>query len=767
MRIIFTICMLTVLQLSLPFFSVSLAQESELPSMDEDTPLSGIDNSDLPDRKPPRLSFIEGRISFWRPGAEDWTQAQINTPLAPGDQLYTSSPGNLEIQIGPRSFVRAWENTNLGLENLEPDFVQFKVTSGTAAFDLRSVERGHTLEVNTPNAVFTIEHSGYYRVTVDGDRTSFITRRSGEAIVSPEGADAAHIAPSEEVVVEGTERPTLTSFVAPKMDSWDKWNYARTDRVLDAISSRYVSQDMYGVDELDRTGTWRVVPTYGAVWIPKGVAVGWTPYSTGSWVRDPYYGWTWVDTASWGWAPYQYGRWVSLEGVWAWAPGPLVVRPRYCPALVAFLGGHGGSVGIGVSSGSLVAWVALGWGEPVVPWWGPAHFHRRPYWGGWHGPRIVNNVVVHHTTEVHVHNINVYNNTRINNAVVAVNGNRFGHGRITRERLSRVDLHNFRPIHESPRLESRPQHFVPRIQRGERPPERILQRSVIATRAPHVSRDTGNAIVNRTGPNRKPSPTTRIVKAPDRLNREPGDYRPPFGSSKVTRLSSDRSRPPHPPKESKIRQTPSRSDDRSATTLNRPSRNTTVQRIVRQQDTQRPEATVETQQRLHQPPRRERETPVRRYATPPGQPPSRIPDSNSNFEKKRSSGDRQRQAAPPRPNPPSVYRPNQNEVGSRIDANRKPERIIQHRNSQVPNDRQLPGEPANRLSPSRNPGADRGPSTRREINRATPQPETNVQRRIQPYSRQTEPRQNPSRQTDIRQADPRVRGGDDQNRGRF
>src|SRR5262249_25930662 len=60
------------------------------------------------DRTPPRLSFVDGQVSFWRPGAQDWTQAQANTPLAPGDELATAALGNLEVQIGARSFVRAW-----------------------------------------------------------------------------------------------------------------------------------------------------------------------------------------------------------------------------------------------------------------------------------------------------------------------------------------------------------------------------------------------------------------------------------------------------------------------------------------------------------------------------------------------------------------------------------------------------------------------------------------------------------------------------------
>src|SRR5260370_22363214 len=75
------------------------------------------------DRTPPRLSFVDGQVSFWRPGAQDWAQAQVNTPLAPGDELATASPGNLEVQIGARAFVRAWANTQVGLANQEPDFL--------------------------------------------------------------------------------------------------------------------------------------------------------------------------------------------------------------------------------------------------------------------------------------------------------------------------------------------------------------------------------------------------------------------------------------------------------------------------------------------------------------------------------------------------------------------------------------------------------------------------------------------------------------------
>src|SRR5256885_14452638 len=86
---------------------------------------------------PPRLSYLDGEVSFWRPGAQDWSPAEANIPLAPGDELYTAHQGDLEMQIGTRAFVRAWGDTQVGLSNQDRDFLQFKVTNG----HVRSEER--------------------------------------------------------------------------------------------------------------------------------------------------------------------------------------------------------------------------------------------------------------------------------------------------------------------------------------------------------------------------------------------------------------------------------------------------------------------------------------------------------------------------------------------------------------------------------------------------------------------------------------------------
>lgn len=372
---------------------------------------------------PPRLSLVEGSVSFWRPGAVDWTTAALNTPLAPGDALYSGERANLELQIGNRAFVRTGERTQLSLVNRGRDYLQFRVADGQVSIDLRALPAtGLTVEVDTPNAVFTINRSGYYRLDVDRDTSRFITGRGGRATVIPAGGQALSVAASEELVVEGEIAPRVESYVAPEPDAWDKWNHARTDHLLDALSARYLPADVYGAETLDHYGDWRVVPDYGTVWVPAGLPPNWAPYSTGRWTWDSFYGWSWIDDAPWGWAPFHYGRWVYLNGFWAWTPGTAGRPSVYSPALVAFFNSPG--VGAGVPA---LGWVALSWGEPVIPWWGRRGFVGVPSWRGWAGPR--NKVVAPRIGDADDHDTR-WRNARVGHAMIAVRHDQFGRGAV-------------------------------------------------------------------------------------------------------------------------------------------------------------------------------------------------------------------------------------------------------------------------------------------------------------------------------------------------
>jgi hypothetical protein len=434
---------------------------------------------------PPRLAFTDGDVSFWRSGAEDWSSAQVNIPLAAGDAVYAGNGSNLEVEIGSRAFVRAGSQTELGLESLETGFLQFKVTGGHAAFDLQGMPEGQRIEVDTPNAAFTIDRPGYYRLDVDGG-TTFATRRGGDARVIPAGGEASDVPDGHQVVLQGTETATVNASGAPALDDWDRWNNGRSSEHPEhPQSAAYVPPDVAGSDDLDRDGDWRETPRYGHVWVPRQTPADWAPYSTGRWVWDPYYGWTWVDDAPWGWAPYHYGRWVDVGGYWGWAPGPFVSAAVYAPALVGFLGPVGVSVNVGIGIPvPPFGWVALGFGEPVLPWWGPVGFVGRPYWCGWGGPRVVNNVVINNTRIVNATTINRFQNMGVRNAVIGVPHDQFGRGRIQPARLGPNQVRGLQPIRGSLGVRPVAASLVPNAGRGQRPPQQIATRAVVATRAP-------------------------------------------------------------------------------------------------------------------------------------------------------------------------------------------------------------------------------------------------------------------------------------------
>ena len=431
---------------------------------------------------PARISYIDGQVSFWRPGSAEWTPARVNMPLAPGDSLYTGPNSNVEVQIGPRAFLRAAEETQVGLDNQEPGFVQFRVTAGHASIDLRELGRDQTVELDTPNAAFTIERTGYYVADVTEDTTTFETRRGGRATMTPAGGVAGTVGARQQVVITGTDGQQVQVGPTPEPTRWDRWNNQRTDALVNSPSARYVAPDVYGTAELDRHGSWRTVESYGSVWVPRAVATGWTPYSTGRWIWDPRFGWTWLDDAPWGWAPYHYGRWVHASGVWGWAPGPIVTRPVYAPALVVFLGG-----GVRLSIGAPLAWAPLAWGEPIIPWWGRPGYIGRPSWDGWGGPRVVNNVVVTNTTIVNVTNITVYRNVSGvsgANAVVSLPADRFGRGDARPGRLSQADVQQLQPVRGELAVKPVAASLAPSSGAAIKPPEKIHARAVVATRPP-------------------------------------------------------------------------------------------------------------------------------------------------------------------------------------------------------------------------------------------------------------------------------------------
>lgn len=501
------------------------------------------ENNDPAGRVPPRLSLIDGEVSIHSRDGSEWEHAEKNYPFAPGDYVATGPQSRAELQIGARAFVRLDGNSQLGLEVQDGGLLRFDMPNGRVGLDIRALARGSRVEVSTEDGSITISDPGFYDLTTSDDGTRFAALQGGRATIQS-GSDSIDLRSGGEVRARRGDR--LSAYDAPAPDGWIRWNNERTDRILQATSRSYVSDDVYGLRDLDDYGTWRDEPSYGHVWVPRDVPPTWAPYTTGRWVHDDFYGWTWVDTAHWGWAPYHYGRWVYVGSYWAWAPGPVVVRPVYSPALVAFFGGGHVSVGIGFP---YVSWVALGWGEPVIPWWGSTHYRHRPCWDGWGGPTIVNNVYVdrrHYRERTVIR----YRNEHERGAIVAVRRDDFGHRSVDRVRVTHVERRELRPMREGPperREDVRPPRDRGDSRRPDRPDQGLGVRSRDA-RPPRPDR-ADEARRSRDPWHTAPQPRDDYGRSDDRRPpREPRSQRDPRPDVQPEARSQDREhhRPPRP-----------------------------------------------------------------------------------------------------------------------------------------------------------------------------------------------------------------------------
>lgn len=404
-------------------------------SATDDVDQASPDAQDPPSRVA-RLSYFDGSVSMQAGGSGDWGVAARNRPVTIGDKLWVDKDGRAELQAG-QATIHLGAMTALSFLNLDQNITQMRLAEGSINFRVRELREGDQYEVDTPNAAFTVRQAGAFRIDVNenGDGT-LITVIRGEGEVTASGKTYT-VRSGELAEFNGTDgNVEYQSDRAPEADDFDRWASERDTKEENSVSARYVSRDTVGYADLDDNGTWQDEPSYGHVWYPNQVSVGWAPYSYGSWNYVGPWGWTWVDYSPWGFAPFHYGRWNNFGGRWGWCPGPYGGYPVYGPAFVGFLGGRGG-FGFGVGIG--VGWFPLGYGEIYRPW-----YHYRA------GGAYIRNINIHNTYIRNVNNIG-NRNFRSNyayahnpNAVTATSHNAFVNGQLVNRGSARVTAASLR-----------------------------------------------------------------------------------------------------------------------------------------------------------------------------------------------------------------------------------------------------------------------------------------------------------------------------------
>ena len=370
------------------------------------------DHNDPPGRVA-RLSYASGSVAFQPSGTGEWTDAILNRPLTTGDKLWSDRNSRAELHLGS-TVIRLDDNTGLAFLSLNDNLTQLRLSAGTIYVRVWRIDDDEDFETDTPDVVVSITRPGVYRISVNdaGDRTE-VTVRRGHADISGGGQEFGMHRGETAVFRPADDEDVISDFVeSPDLDDFEGWCTARDRRERLSESSRYVSRDVIGYEDLDEHGGWREVSEYGEVWFPHTRVIGWAPYRYGHWAWVWPWGWTWVDDEPWGFAPFHYGRWVVVRGVWGWVPPParredrIYVRPVYAPALVAWIPVR--HTGVYLHFGSQPA-MDIGW-VPLAP--------REVYVPSYRvSETYVNNVNITNTTVTNVNVTNVYNNYTQNNTV--------------------------------------------------------------------------------------------------------------------------------------------------------------------------------------------------------------------------------------------------------------------------------------------------------------------------------------------------------------
>ncbi|MGA7381357.1 MAG: DUF6600 domain-containing protein, partial [Terriglobales bacterium] len=426
-----------------------------------------------------RLSYSNGSVSFQPGGQGDWVTAVQNRPLSNGDNLWADKDSRAEFQMGSTS-VRMDSETSVTFLQLDDQTTQLRLSQGSLVFRVRHLDDEDRFEIDTPNSAFQVQRPGQYRVDVNaaGDETD-VTVWKGRGEVTG-GGDSFTVIAGQRATFNGTDKLDHQIGQVPGNDDFDSFAFDRDQHEDKAESSNYISPEMTGAEDLDEYGHWNYAADYGPVWTPVGVAPGWAPYRFGHWVWVAPWGWTWVENEPWGFAPFHYGRWAFIGGGWGWVPGPVLVRPVYAPALVAFVGGRGFGIGVGIGVGP-VGWFPLGPREVFVPWY--------------HTSRVyVNNVNITNT-RVTVTQVNAvyggahiaYANQHVANAVTAVSHETFVNARPVAQGMVKVDAKQLAEapvVHNIAAQPTRASVTGAGRSAAARPPAAVMNRSVVGTRAP-------------------------------------------------------------------------------------------------------------------------------------------------------------------------------------------------------------------------------------------------------------------------------------------
>jgi hypothetical protein len=333
-----------------------------------------------------RLSYVNGDVQMDRGQGLGLDRALLNLPVIQGSRIVTAR-GEAEVELEDGSTVRVAPSSDvsfpvLALRSGGTESV-VAIHQGTAFIDFFHRDGAEMSVLLGPRTALQLRRSTRFRVEVDNYTARLAVYRGSLEYAGVQRNVDARRGETLSIELGDPAHYVLARYIQPgPYDDWDEARAKQREQYASAHRGGYSHE----VTDLSMYGGYTYVASYGYLWRPWGVALGWDPWGSGAWVWYPTFGYTWVSAHPWGWLPYNCGSWVWINNYgWGWRPGSWSVnfvnfgRPNWRnhpPGWVAPAPPphpHPGPVPVGIAGGS----------RP-----GLSGDHDRPggFNGGHHGP---------------------------------------------------------------------------------------------------------------------------------------------------------------------------------------------------------------------------------------------------------------------------------------------------------------------------------------------------------------------------------------------
>jgi len=284
---------------------------------------------------------------MYRPDADQWAKAFVNTPIQEGFKIATDANSFAEVEFENGSTARLGQSSDLDFTRLalSPEggkINDLTLAQGYATFAF-TPEKGDVYNVAAAGSTFGASSKSMFRLDVNQESQRLEVFKGAVAVQSPYGNESVARNQVLELKASGTNHLQISNGITE--DAWDHWVDKRQHTVTVAVNKAapaggglYAGSSLYGWSDLSYFGAWNYLPGVGSCWSPM-MGAGWTPYSIGRWSWYSGLGYTWISAMPWGWLPFHYGSWIYPASVgWCWMPGGF---SAWSPALVTWYQGSG------------------------------------------------------------------------------------------------------------------------------------------------------------------------------------------------------------------------------------------------------------------------------------------------------------------------------------------------------------------------------------------------------------------------------------------